>query len=212
MTAPLIALIDGPVPDAERRVFVGRDAPPDPAQDSPAARHAQAMQRAILAAGPARILNLVVFDAALSTDADRVARALRMAADAGAAVALCALGLPRPDPGIGAGVAALLAQGAVVVAASPARGGPVWPAAFAGVASVQGDARCGSEGWSRLGPPLARFGACPGTPGAGPAGASVAAAHFAGIAARRLDREGGDALAALDRDAPWQGRERRRQG
>ena len=56
-----------------------------------------------------------------------------------------------------AACAALLGQGAVLVAAHPARGAPCFPAAYPGVIAATGDARCGWQELSQLGPAL--FGA-----------------------------------------------------
>jgi len=65
----------------------------------------------------------------------------------------------------------------------------VWPAAHPAVIAVQGDARCRRGDWSWLDLPHAQFGAdpSPSRPGA-PAGASVAAARFAGLLLAALSR------------------------
>lgn len=268
-----IALIDGPLDPGDPAVVHAERLRPG---DGPHARaHAAAMRAAVVAGCPgARLLSLGVFGAGLSTDAATVAAALDRAAALGAGVVLCAFGMGRRDEAIAAACARLLAAGAAVVAAAPARGGPCWPAALAGVASVQGDARCGPGDWSALGPPAPERGACPAAPdwgacapgqdwGARPAaldwgacppgpdpgarppdqdwvarpptpnrgacspgpdwgacpavpghegaaGASAAAAHFAGLLAARMAVNGREAaLDALRRSATFQGRERR---
>ncbi len=205
-----VALIDGPLaadhPAVETRCLLraGDAAGPEGA-------HAAATAAALLAGCPdARIDNLAVFGGGLTTTAACVASALEAAE--GAVLVLCALGMARADPGMAAAVIRLLDAGALVVAAAPARGAPVYPAGFAGVVSVQGDARCAPDRWSRLDLPQARFGACPALPGHhGVAGASVAAAHLAGLAARRLASGASAAgvIADLAREAPFKGRERR---
>lgn len=208
---PLIALIDGPLaPGHPARAACVPVAGKVPA-DSPGGRHATAVAQAILSNAPAaRFLCLPVFGERLVTSAAVLARALRAAAQAD--LAHCSLGLARPDPGIDAAVVGLLAAGRIVVAAAPARGGAVWPAACPGVTSVQGDARCGPGEWSRLDIPGAAFGACPrleGTPGV--AGASIAAAHLSGLIGRLLeDRAPEAALTELRSRARFVGRERRR--
>ncbi len=202
---PLIALIDGPL---------GQDHPAlegTTAGMTPGARHAAAVARAILMGCPqARFLSLPVFGARLVTDAPALARALEAAG--AAQLVHCSLGLPRPDAEVGRAVEALIAARRVVVAAAPARGGPVWPAAWAGVVSVQGDARCGPADWSVLDLPGAVFGACPrlqGEPGV--AGASVAAGHLTGLLAARLRETTPEmAIAALRSEARFTGREHRR--
>ncbi len=203
-----LALIDGPLaPDhpALDRQERFRDGP-----QGPASAHAAALADAVLTGcASARIENLAIFSGGLSTDAATVARALGAVR---AEVTLCAFGLTRPDPSILAAVAALLARGTTIIAASPARGVAVWPAACPGVIAVQGDARCTPGDWSHLALPHATFGACPAIPGhPGVAGASAAAGHLAGIAARMQAEVGTaeDLASRLVAGAKWHGRERR---
>jgi hypothetical protein len=183
-----VALIDGALaPGAPGLVAVTRFDRGESGEAGP--RHAAAMAAAILAAAPeARLVNLVVFGGGLSKTAAIAAQALAAAGDA--SVALCAFGLARDDAAVRAAVATLTARGVAVVAAAPARGGPVWPAALPDVVSVQGDARCGPGDWSVLDLPSAGWGACPAGPDPGVAGASVAAARFAGLLAAGLARAG----------------------
>jgi hypothetical protein len=205
-----VALIDGPLA-ADHPALGVRSLLRAGDAAGPEGAHAAAMAAALLAGCPgARIDNLAVFGGGLTTTADCVASALEAAE--GAALVLCALGMARADPGMAAVVARLLDAGALVVAAAPARGAPVYPAGFEGVVSVQGDARCGPGDWSRLDLPQARFGACPALPRhPGVAGASVAAAHLAGLAARNLatGAPADEVISALAREAPFQGRESR---
>ena len=208
-----LALIDGALPTghaAVERVEVLRGGPADSPADSPAGRHALALAEAALSHAPAlRLASLVVFDGRLVTDAETVARALDAAR--GADVVLCAFGLPRDDPGIREAADALSAGGAVIVAAAPARGGPVYPAALPGVIAVQGDARCAAADWSALAP--GRFGGCPvaGDPAEPVGGASAAAAHLAGHIAALLagGQDPATIRAALESRARFRGRERR---
>lgn len=205
-----VALIDGPLrPDHPALVRRSVLRPGD--MGAAEGGHAAAMAAALLAGCPdARIENLVVFAGGLTTNAACVADAMEDAR--GADLVLCAFGMTRADPALALATARVLEGGAVIVAAAPARGAPVFPAAFDGVVSVQGDARCGPTDWSRLDLPQARFGACPAlAPHPGVAGASVAAAHFAGIVARHIagGAPGADAIALIARTAPHQGRERR---
>lgn len=206
-----VALIDGPLPPGTPGL-VAREML-RPGGDAHSEGHAAAMAAALRAGCPGvAIVNLAVFGAGLATDADTVARALSRAAGLRPAIVLSAFGMARADAAVADACAALVAVGACIVAAAPARGGPVWPAAFPGVLAVQGDARCAPDEWSHLALPQADFGACPVVAGHEHArGASTAAAHFAGLLAQRL--AGGlsapDALKALRREARWQGRERR---
>lgn len=206
-----VVLIDGPLPPGTPGL-VAREVL-RPGGDTHSEGHAAAMAAALRAGCPGvGIVNLVVFGAGLSTDADIVTRALTRAAGLRPALVLSAFGMVRADAAMAAACAALGAAGVCIVAAAPARGGPVWPAAFPGVLAVQGDARCGPGEWSHLALPQADFGACPLVAGHEQArGASAAAAHFAGLLTQRLAMglPAADALKALRREARWQGRERR---
>ncbi|MFW8634867.1 hypothetical protein [Cribrihabitans pelagius] len=204
MTArPLVALIDGPLPGARHKLHCALH---PLAAESPAARHAAVMAACIRAAAPkARFISHVIFPGRMSAAAAAAAAALSAAAEGGADVVHCSFGLPGKNPALAEAVAALLAAGKQVVASAPAQGGPVYPAAFPGVHSVQGDARCGPGQWSLLNLPGARFGACPRDAASGLAGASVAAAHFTGLLARNLAAGRGAEMTG----AAFQGRERR---
>ena len=100
----------------------------------------------------------------------------------------------------------------VLVAAAPARGGPVYPAGYPGVLRVCGDARCGPGEWSHLATAQADFGACPDGPDGRPGGASLAAARFSALLAGALvtEQDADMAVSALIRRAAYHGPERRR--
>ncbi len=206
-----VVLIDGPLPPGTPGLVACEVLRPGDGEAAPA--HAAAMAAALRAGCPnVCIVGLAVFGAGLTTDAQTVTRALHRAAALHPALVLAAFGMARADAAMEAACAALGAAGACMVAAAPARGGAVWPAAYTGVLAVQGDARCGPGEWSHLALPQADFGACAVAPGHEHArGASTAAAHFAGLLAQRL--AGGlpaaEALKAMRREARWQGRERR---
>ncbi len=111
-----------------------------------------------------------------------------------------------------------IASGALLVAAAPARGRPVFPGSYRGVVRVSGDARCKPGELSLLGGKQADFGACVGRPGTGggfetAGGASFAAAHFSGLAATYLsvdpEADGGRVLQAMERLSSYHGPERR---
>ena len=80
-------------------------------------------------------------------------------------------------PVLAAAVARAVAQDCIVMAATPARGGVVYPAAYSGVIRGTGDARCSPSEISRLAP--ATFGGCPrhGESTVSDQGASIGAAH-----------------------------------
>lgn len=202
----VLALIDGPLPanhPALHQTHVFRET----AADSPAGGHASALAASVLQHAPElNLINLVVFGRTLATDAATVAAALTAAYDAD--LVLCAFGLARDDEGIRSSAFSLLANGACIIAAAPARGGPVFPAALPGVIAVQGDARCEPDDWSLLGPN--RFGACP-VASASVRGASAAAAHLAGHLASFMTAGAstGSALDMLRARSRYKGPERR---
>lgn len=202
----LVALIDGPLP-AEFEGCVGVIDPLlEAVTDSPAGQHASAVARAILSEAPeVRLLSIPVFKARLAARTSDLVTALEQAAESGAEIVHCSLGLARNDPAVAAAIEALGKR--IVVASAPARGDPVWPAALATVISVQGDARCGPGEWSRLDLPTADYGACPASQGI--AGASIAAAHLTGILAAQRVTTDQQARAFLNAGAAHVGRERR---
>ncbi|MEZ5825404.1 MAG: hypothetical protein R3C97_11920 [Geminicoccaceae bacterium] len=193
---PAIALLDGPP--------INENGPANPAE-----RHAQAVAGAIRAGcREARITFLPVFTSGLSTSVSRVVDALRQAAESDARIVHCSFGLPRFDALLADAVKALLEQERTVVASAPARGGPVWPAAFPDVFAVQGDARCAPNQWSWLDLPNALLGAHPHSlTDPGISGSSIAAAHLTGLYAALPDIERN--LANLQEKAAYSGRERR---
>lgn len=85
-----------------------------------------------------------------------------------------------------------LAQGIFLVAASPARGAPVFPSSYHGVLRATGDARCKPEEFSWLNSTQADYGACVKSSLAEVTGASVGAAQMSGHIARYLS-DGGEA-------------------
>ncbi|PWC37691.1 S8 family serine peptidase [Azospirillum sp. TSO35-2] len=200
------------VPVAERAAFRLR---PDalgveqlPAQPDRVG-HGSAVAAAILAQAPAaELIDVQIFHDGVTASPAAVAAALRWAADRGARLATLSLGLPADRPVLRAAVEAALARGLLLVAASPARGGPVWPAAYPGVIAATGDARCGPGEVSVL--PTA-FGTCPRRPDGDPraGGASLAVGHLAGLLAAAAPSSHEAALAHLHRVARWRGPERR---
>ena len=109
--------------------------------------------------------------------------------------------------------AAAVARGVIVVAAFPARGGSVYPAAYPGVVAVSGDARCAAQTWSVI-EPERLYGAAPlAADGVTSGGASYAAARMSGHAARFLaawpDARAEDFRDWLAAGAAFRGRERR---
>lgn len=204
----LVALIDGPLP-ANYPGVSARASLAVAAPGTPAERHALAMAETIRAGAPdAVFICIAIFDGRLSASAGTLAAALDAAIGSTATIVHCSAGLARPDRAVIDAAQRTIAAGRRLIAASPARGDPVWPAAVTGVLAVQGDARCRPEEWSLLdSSPL--FGACPQAirfPDV--AGASIAAAHFTGLLAARVPGSD-DPVGEMLRDAQYFGRERR---
>jgi len=119
-----------------------------------------------------------VFGSGRPTSAAAVAAALDWCRAEGANLLHLSLGLAADRAPLAAAVGRAVAAGCLVVAATPARGAPVYPAAYAGVIRATGDARCASDEISRLA--AATFGGCVGVGTAagavGGRGASIGAA------------------------------------
>jgi Subtilase family len=178
--------------------------------------HGTALARLIRAAAPgAGLLNAQVFGTTFLAAPAAVAAAIDWVVGAGARVVNLSFGLRADRDVLRAACAAAEAAGVLLVAASAARGAPVFPAAYPGVLRVSGDARCGPEEVSDLEGEPAHFGASPVASGAtGVAGgASFACARVSGMLAAVLAREPGlgapAVLARLRALAMYRGRERR---
>jgi hypothetical protein len=161
-------------------------------------RTLQAM--AALAPG-ARFAVAQVFGQALRTDMGTVAAAVEWLVEQGATVINLSLGVRQDYPPLRAACERALASGCLLVASTPARGEPVFPAAYPGAIRVMGDARCGPGQHSALPLPHADFGACvlPPDGDRAHAGASLGCAHLSGRVAALL--AGG---VAPQRAAVWQ--------
>jgi hypothetical protein len=154
-------------------------------------------------------LDAQAFGPSARAEAAAVAEALRWLIAERAGLVNLSLGLLRDRDLLREAVAEAHAHGLILIASTPARGGPVYPAAYPGVLRVTGDARCAPGELAALGGTLADYGACPrrldGTPG----GASLAAAHVTGLLARGLAHAGADVPTILARAVRFHGRERR---
>ncbi|MDK8874915.1 S8/S53 family peptidase [Paracoccus sp. SSJ] len=180
--------------------------------------HGTAVAAIIRRACPgAAIIHAQVFDDRPVTSALRVAAALRWfgaMTEARPQVICMSLGLAADRAPLRRACEALVAGGAALVAAHPARGAPCFPAAYPGVIAATGDARCGWDDLSQLAPAL--FGAWCNSPEHGPpgmGGASLGAAriagHLAAIMARTGRLDGPAAIAALAARAIHHGPERK---
>jgi hypothetical protein len=157
----------------------------------------------------ARLLDARAFDAGGRAAPAAIAAALHWLIAERAALVNLSLGLRQDRAILRSAVAAAQAAGLLLIAATPARGAPVYPAAYPGLLRITGDARCAPDDLSALGGSPADYGACPhdltGTPG----GASLATAHVTGLLARKLAAGAAGHHAILARAARYIGRERR---
>jgi subtilisin family serine protease len=204
-----VGLVDTRIaPSLAGSIAAAKDFAGVPLNDAPG--HGTTVAKIILHHAPgARLLCAQAFGPGGRAEATAVADALRWLIAARARLVNLSLGLPHDRAVLRAAVAEARAAGVVLIASTPARGAPVYPAAYPGILRVTGDARCAPDELSALGGEPADYGACPrdldGTPG----GASLAAAHLTGLLAQGLKTAGCDAAAILDRAVRFQGRERR---
>lgn len=163
-----------------------------------------------------------VFLGVTPTSAAAVAAAIDWAVAQGANLIHMSLGLAADRAVLAAAVGRAVDAGCVVVAAAPARGGVVYPAAYPGVIRATGDARCAPGEWSCLGPGF--FGGCPrfvveaaaectvaaGAARIGEGGASIGAAWVTrSIVTEQNRRLAGEVIGMLTAKASYQGPERR---
>jgi hypothetical protein len=172
-----VGLIDSGA-DATRVAAAARFAPdgtPAGAAGADPTGHGTRVAALLLEAAPDIELVLAqVFAGGAPTSAAAVAAAIDWCIAEGAQLVHLSLGLAADRAPLRAAVARAVDAGLLVVAATPARGAAVYPAAYPGVIRATGDARCAAGEISRLGP--ATFGGCVRTAAGAGQGASVGAA------------------------------------
>jgi hypothetical protein len=163
--------------------------------------------------GP-RLLVAQVFAQTQRCSPAQIAAALEWLVDSGAALVNLSVGLRQAAACLRRACKRAEAAGVILVASAPARGAPVYPAAYAQCIAVSGDARCADDEISWLGSANADFGAypflLPGDSASG--GASYAAARVSGRIARLLaaGTPGTAIVATLRAQCRYVGPERRR--
>jgi hypothetical protein len=150
-----------------------------------------------------------VFTTQGPTSGAAVAAAIDWAAERRVGLIHLSLGLGSDRAVLRVAVERAIDAGCIIVAAMPARGAPVYPAAYAGVIRATGDARCAPHELSHLGPWF--FGGCPRLAVADRArgGASIGAAWVTHAILQEATLAAPAAVDALTARAKYLGPERR---
>lgn len=151
--------------------------------------HGSALAEILHASGRApQLLIAQVLNVAGRTTPAALADALQWTLAQGAQLVHLSLGLAQDRPVLRRAVAEVQHAGVLIVAATPARGRPSFPAAYPGVLRATGDARCGPEQIAALDTATADFGGCVAHHSAGRMlrGASIGAAHVSRYIVRHL--------------------------
>lgn len=195
------------VPDADG-CFAEQDAWPD------ALGHGTAVLGTLLRAAPGlRCCVAQVFGERGVSSAVQIALAIDWLVCQRVRLINLSLGVRQDYPVLQQACERAVAAGILLLAASPARGGPVYPAAYRGVWRVTGDARCSPGEWSWLDGEQADFGCIvrPGPEAA--AGASLGCAAFSGLVAswwlRHPDAGADELRRHFQKQATYVGIERR---
>lgn len=139
-----------------------------------------------------------IFRERLTTTAAQVAASIDWLVDEQVDVINLSLGLRQDRDVLKLACDRARQKGVILVASTPARGEPVFPAAYEGVLRMTGDARCQPDEFSRLQTRLADFGAhVKGENGV--VGASAATAYLTGFIAQHLIEHPQHDLEALTR-------------
>jgi len=176
--------------------------------------HGSSLARTILAATPAAsIVNAQVFHGSITAPPAVIAAALAWVVERGARVVNLSFGVRQDRDVLRLACEAARAAGALLFAATPARGPRVFPAAYPGVIRISGDARCAADEVSLLASVQADFGACPATIDEHVRGASAATARITGkvatLLAERPDADAASIARFLESIARYRGPERR---
>ncbi|MCM2253180.1 MAG: S8 family serine peptidase, partial [Ramlibacter sp.] len=177
--------------------------------------HGTAVAQILLSQAPfAQLASAQVFTDQRHADAACLAAAIHWCIEQQVRVINLSWGLALDHGALRAACRAAAACGTIVVAACPARGGGVYPAAYPEVLAVSGDARCAGGGWSVIEPHRLYGEAALAADGLTPGGGSYAAARLsgraAGFLALRPGAGAGDFRQWLEAGAAFRGRERRR--
>lgn len=180
------------------------------------AKHGTALANIILAtANNTRLLNAQVFHHRKPSSPVAIAASLLWLLKSEAQIINMSFGLRNDRTVLRQACLSAQAQGVILVAATPAQGDIVYPAAYPGIIRVTGDARCAPGEMALLNDERIDFGACPGpidhVPHQAGGGASLAVAHVSGALANFLLNGGSpdEAIAYLRTQCTYSGREQR---
>ncbi len=178
--------------------------------------HGTAIATVVAERAPAaRLLIAQIFNDRLVTTAAQAAAGLDWLVGRQARIVNMSFGLSEDRSVLRTACEAACAAGTILLAASPARGAPVYPASYSGVLRITGDARCAPDEFSTLASDQADFGACVRGPDGALAGASIAVAYATAAIAVFLAKNGPSSHQAvrdhLTEIAVYQGPERRTQ-
>jgi subtilisin family serine protease len=117
---------------------------------------------AIIASGdrPIELIGAQVLNAGGRSTAATVGAAVEWAVSQRVHLIHLSLGLREDRPVLAAAIVAAVASGVLIVASTPARGAPCYPASYPGVLRATGDARCKLDEIAQLDTLQADFGAC----------------------------------------------------
>lgn len=217
-----VGVLDSGINDGvRRRVLAHADFPPFGQDSGPApgsARdllgHGSAIAGVIIRSAAAQLLDARIFFDDLRTSAAQAASGIDWLLEQQVRLINLSFGLREDRAALRHACARATAHSVVLVAASPARGDPVFPAAYEGVIRATGDARCTADQHSWLGTAQADFGGHVQTREGRIAGASIGCAHVCAAIADRLAQNPqatrDELIAAMTRDASFRGPERRR--
>jgi hypothetical protein len=133
-------------------------------------RHGSALAEIITSQAPhCRLLNAQVFGATSATSPpatspDAVAEAMAWVVAEGARLVNLSVGIVQDRLVLRQACRVAMNKGVLLLAAAPARGGPVFPSSYEGVLRISGDARCAPGEISALQNAQADFGAYPRAP------------------------------------------------
>jgi hypothetical protein len=182
-----------------------RDAVADPTG------HGSRVAELLISGRPVELLLGQVFTTQGPTSGAAVAAAIDWAVERRVGLIHLSLGLAGDRAVLRVAVQRAIDAGCIIVAAMPARGAAVYPAAYAGVIRATGDARCAPHELSHLGPSF--FGGCPRLEIADGAhgGASIGAAWVTHAILQEATLAAPAAVGALTARAKYHGPERRSQ-